>query len=263
MDIVELEALRSRWRRDLVQRGLDTVDRPDFAGGFYPDRVKWRGVRIVIQPGDPYADAIHFEADFWDWLAAHKEVDVDGTRVSFGLNVHPAAYAAMVVDGHGSEDWYGYLALERSGCIDVVLGRRVAYERTDNNGRIIRGFNLVTIVGYTWAALGFAQEVRTTWGTEGPSLLTVALEKTKDARLTNPGNGWNNPVGTDFEPYLATDPHLLWHIPIADVASIDVEDTAFAIADRIVNAWGRHQTFYLDRTGDLAGELNPGLINRH
>lgn len=263
MGILELEALRSRWRRDLENRRLDAVGRPDFASGLYADRVKWRGVRILIQPADPYADAIPFEGDFWDWFTTHKEVDVNGTRVSFGLNVQPAAHAAMVVDGHGSEDWYGFLALERSGCIDVVLGRRAVFERTDNTGRSMRGFELVTIVGYTQATLAFAKEVRTTWDIDGPSLLTIGLETTNDALLTNPGNGWNNPVGTRFEPNLAADQHLLWHVPIEDVASIDVGVTSFAIADRIVNAWGRHEPLYLDRTGDLSGELNPGLINRY
>lgn len=255
-DIVTIETIRRRWQADLRSRRLDSVDRPDFGHDQRTQRLSSCGVRIIVEPPDPFAEVISFDDAFWKWLGDHKAVTVDGTEIRFGLNLQPTAHAGLVVAGQGGAALDGYLAIERSGYVEVALGHQAAFEGRDAAGGPQKAFYLITIAAYVQATLSVAKIVHGTWDIGSPVQLTVALPHTDGAFLTNVGEGWNDPLGSRSEPARLSEPHLLWHVPIEDLDVADLSHLASDIATRITQAWGHRDPVHLNRTGDPSDRLD-------
>lgn len=262
-DILTLEAIRRRWQTDLTGRKLASVHSPDFGQDSRARRLKSCGVRILLQPLDPFDETIQFDDAFWEWLENHMAVEVEERPIRFGLNLLPSAHAAMVVAGHGSDTLDGYLALERSGCIEVALGHQAVFEGPDRMGKPQRAFCLVTIAAYVQATLVLGKQVHKKWGMDSPVQLTVAMLSTEGARLTNLGEGWADALGSTFEPAHSSEPHLLWHIPIKNLDEAHPTEMSYDLAQRIIHAWGYREAVHLNRTGDRAGTMDLRRVQQY
>jgi hypothetical protein len=82
--LVEVEPLRSRWRRTLDRHALDTIKREDFALGGLAERLRYPSVQVLLLPADPEAEVVDIDADLWSWLETQQTVEIDGRAVRLG-----------------------------------------------------------------------------------------------------------------------------------------------------------------------------------
>lgn len=258
MTIADTELLRARWRRALDGHALDDVRRADFALGGLATRLRVPTAQLLLLPPDPEAEAVRFDDAFWAWVGPQSTVDIDGRTVRFGDQSHPTADAAALVSGYGSkEPWNSYLAVHRSGAIELGLGDRGGWQRQNREGETVRMFNLISIVTYALAMLSFARALNERIPLPGPRQLTVALRSTKDALLGNVGEGWAEPDSFQNTVGGCPEEHLLWHLSIDEPPYDEAQRAlAFALGDRIENAWGTVHRRYLARVGDWTDRLD-------
>jgi hypothetical protein len=216
MTLHETELVRARWRRALARNGLDDTTRPDFAAAGLARRLRERTAHLLLLPLDPDADALARDEDFSPWLDENRQVEVEGRRISLGDQTYPTADGPAVVSHAVREPWGHYWRVQRSGAVEAGLGDWGGWERKDREGNVRRTFNLVSIVGYTWALLRLAADLRTRVETAPPWLLTVALRQTEGALLGNVGEGWAEPNDLNNHVGGCAEEHLLWHIEIAE-----------------------------------------------
>lgn len=262
MTIVDSELLRARWRRTLDLHALNDARRADFALGGLATRLREPTVQALLLPSDPEAEALNIDDALWAWLEAQKSVAVDGRAVRFGDQKYPTAHAAALVSGYGSkEPWNSYLAVHRSGVIELGLGDRGGWERQNREGETVRMFNLISIVTYTWAMLTFAAALDERVAPEGPRQLTIALRGTKGALLGNVGEGWAEPDSFQNTVGGCGEENLLWHLNIEESPNDEAQKRlAYGVGDRIEDAWGVAQRRYLARIGDRDGQLDVRRI---
>lgn len=262
MTIVDSELLRTRWRRTLDLHALDDVRRADFALGGLATRLREPMVQVLLLPSDPEAEAVHIDGALWAWLEAQKSVAVDGRAVRFGDQKYPTAHAAALVSGYGSkEPWNSYLGVHRSGAIELGLGDRGGWERENREGETVRMFNLISIITYTWALLIFSAALDERVPLPGPRQLTIALRNTKNAALGNLGEGWAEPGSFENRAGGCLEQNLLWHLELDELPDEAAQQRlAFAIGDRLEDAWGVGQRRYLAHRGDRAGRFDHRRI---
>jgi hypothetical protein len=220
-------------------------------------------VQLLVLPADPEADVLHLDGALWAWLEAQKSVEIDGQTVRFGDRKCPTAHAAALTDGYESQAWNSYLAVHRSGAIEFGLGDRGAWERQNREGELVRVFNLITTVTYTWAMLKFGAAHVERLSFTGPWHLTVAVRGTEGALLGNVGEGWAEPGSFENTVGGCVDQNLLWHLELQDWPDEEAQrQLAFAVGDRLEGAWGVSQRRYLVHHGDRAGRLDLRRISR-
>jgi hypothetical protein len=258
MSVTDFELMRARWRRTLETMALDTTRRPDFGRGSLSQRVAANTARAVILPADPEAGAMRFDDDWWNWLEDHKFVEVGGRTLRLGEQAHPTAHAAVLARGYGGDHpWNSYLAVHRSGAVELELGDRGAWEREDRNGNEIRQFNLISIIAYVWGMASVAERLVERTGVGGPFHLTVALVNTGGAVLGNLAEGWPEPHSFENRVGGCADEHLLWHWELAELpARDDLGELALSVGDRLEDAWGVRQRRYLAHRGELQGSFD-------
>lgn len=256
--LADTERLRARWRRALQRHALDTVTRDDFALSSLAARLKAPTVQLLALPEDPEAEALLFDDTLWTWLETQKCMDVEDRTIRFGDRKCPTAHAAVLVNGHESQAWSNYLAVHRSGAIELGFGNRGGWEGPNRAGGPVRVFSLISIVTYTWAALKFGAAHFGRLPGIGPWQLTLAVRGTEGALLSNLGEGWPEPV--DFEYQMGSgcvDQNLLWHLELQDWPDEEGQQRlAFAVGDRLEDAWGVSQRRYLAHRGERAGRLD-------
>lgn len=260
--LADTELLRARWRRTLDLNALDDARRSDFAFAGLATRLREPTVQVLLLPPDPDADALQIDDPLWAWLEAQKVVAVEGRMVRFGDQMYPTAHAAALVSGYGStEPWNSYLAVHRSGAIELGLGDRGGWERQNQEGETVRMFNLTSIVTYTWAMLTFSAALNDHVALAGPRQLTIAMRSTKGGLLGNVGEGWAEPNSFQNTVGGCLEEHLLWHLSVDGPPDEAAQKRlAFAAGDRIEDAWGMAQRRYLARVGDREGHLDHRRI---
>ncbi len=256
------ELIRARWRRALRREALDKVDRDGFALGGLARRLGSPSVRLLVLPSDPDAEIVEVDEWLWAWVKNFETMEVAGGRVHLGTQHVPTAHAAALVNSHGSQQpWRSYIAVHRSGAIECGLGDRGAWEREDGEGTLVRVFNLISIVGCTWATLKFATALRERVAANGPFQMTLALHRTEGALLGNVGEGWAEPLSWDNDLPACADRHLLWHLEIEDWPDADgTERLALRVGDYLEDAWGCTDRRYLARVGQLAGRFDSRQV---
>lgn len=261
-DLADLEHLRARWRRALERERLDTIDRSDFALGPLARRLRTCSIQVILQPADPDADVVRFDDELWRWLEEHGTRVVDGRPVRFGTQRYPTAHAAAIVSGYGArEPWNSYLAVHRSGAVELGLGDKGGWERRDREDNQVRVFNLISTVTYVWAMLAFATDLSDRTLLHGPWLLTVGARETRDAVLGNVGEGWAEPGQFENRVGGCVEDHLLWDVQLSLPLSEDEQrNLALSVGDRLEDAWGVAQRRYLAHRGDRAGQLDHRRI---
>jgi len=254
--LADTELLRTRWRRVLERHAIDTVNRDDFAVGGLATRLQTPSVQLLVLPADPEAEVLHLDDALWVWLEAKKSVDVDGRAIRFGDRSCPTAYAAALVTGYGTS-WKHYLAVHRSGAIELGLGDCGGWERQNREGELVRVFNLISIVTYTWAVLKFGAAHYERLSLIGPWHLTVAVRGTEGALLGNVGEGWAEPGPFENSVGGCVEQNLLWHLELQDWPDEEgQQQLAFVVGDRFEDAWGVSQRRYLAHRGDRVGRLD-------
>lgn len=257
-DIAGAELVRGRWRRALERERLDTVARQDFALGGLASRLRTPSVRILVLPADPEANILPVDDGLWAWMKNVQVMDVGGRNVRVGTQEIPTAHAAALVDSYGDgQPWTSYVAIHRSGAVEYGLGDRGAWERNDSNDKLVRVFNLVSIVMRTWALLKIATAFRERVMPPDPYQLTIALRGTGGALLGNLGEGWAEPMSFENTVPGCADSHLLWHRELTEWPDdAEAQRLAFGVGDLIEDAWGVAERRYLALRGSLAGQLD-------
>lgn len=261
-DLHELELLRARWRRALEREALDSTDRGDFALGPLGRRLRTCSTQVILQPADPEADIVQFNDEFWAWLEEHGTLVVDGRPLRFGTQKYPTAQAAALVSGYGArEPWNSYLAVHRSGAVELGLGDRGGWERSDRDDNPVRLFNLISTVTYVWAMLAFVVDLSERIELPGPWLLTVGARGTSGALLGNVGEGWPEPGEFENNVGGCAEGNLLWHIQLSPPLDEEgLRDISLSVGDRFEDAWGVARRRYLAHRGDRAGQLDHSRI---
>jgi hypothetical protein len=256
---VEIELIRARWRRALERHALDDPRRDDFATGGLASRLDDNTFQILLLPADPETVTVTIDDKFWAWFEARRTTEVFGRPVRFGAQRRPTAHAAAFVDTYGGgHPWNHYLAIHRSGAMEMGMGTRGGWERDDRDGQRRRVFHLISIAAYTCAMLKVTAELDQRHEPAQPRLLTVALRDTAGAHLGNLGDGWAQPFAFDHRHDGCAEPHLLWHHEVEglDLLSTAPEEIAISVADRLEDAWGCEQRRYIARGGPLAGQFD-------
>lgn len=200
-DIILVEAQRERWEGARQAMGLTNPADDGFACGGLASIVKELSVRITVLPADPAAAIVEFDDEFWAWWKAHQAVSVGAGQIRWGHQDRPTAQAALhyVPASHRDDEPLSlarYLALHRSGGLDVALGRAGAYVWQDR-----RIFLLTSIVAHVSATMYLMTEVAARWPAVCPPFeVTVALSGTEGAVLGNLADGWREPHDFGWDP---------------------------------------------------------------
>lgn len=145
--IVERELQRTVWRRYRDTLCLVDASDPRFGAAGLAERVHEPSMRMLVLPADPERNLIAFDEEFWSRFMHGYQDPISGTDAAWGSDARPTWSAACRVDDW-NDGWRRALAIHRSGAIEVLVGRGVAWERGDR-----RVFSLVGIVGYVWNTL--------------------------------------------------------------------------------------------------------------
>lgn len=92
--------------------------------------------------------------------------------------------------------------------------------------------------------------------------LTVAVRGTEGALLGNVGEGWAELLSFENTVGGCVDQNLLWHLELQGWPDEEAQQQlAFAVGDRLEDAWGVSQRRYLAHRGDRAGRLDLRRIS--
>lgn len=260
--LADIELQRARWSRTLLKNALDTIDRSDFARGPLAGRLHSVTVQSVILPADPEAESVAIDNDLWKWLDTQMVVDIEGRSIRLGNQKFPTAHAAAIADRYGSEKWSHYIAVHRSGSVEIGLGNRGGWERPNRDGHTVRVLNLTSIVAHIWAALKFSTAHFQRLSFAGPWQFTVGVCRTEGALLGGLAADWAEPGMLENNVGGCVERGLLWHLEIQEWPDEENQRRlAFAIGDRLEDAWGVSQRRCLAIQGDHAGHLDLRRIS--
>jgi hypothetical protein len=216
----------------------------------------------LLLPADPESAAVDLDAKLSEWLTGHQVVLIDdiGVRISSSPNIRRTAHALALADGHEAT-WHSYLAVHRSGALEIGMGDVGGWERRNNLDDPVRVISLAPVVARTWAMLTLAADLAARNSIVGPFQLTVGI-RSHEAHLGMLGEGWAEP--NSFENRVGTCPEhaLLWHIELDELPDPgEAQAIAYAVGDRIEDAWGVAERRYLAHRGEREGRLDPRRIN--
>jgi hypothetical protein len=258
----ELELVRARWRRALAAHALDRADRVDFAQAGLACRLRNVTTQLLLLPADPESATVDLDTKLGEWLTGHQVVLIDdiGVRIASSPNIRPTAHALALADGHEAA-WNSYIAVHRSGALELGMGDIGGWERRNNLDESVRLISLAPVVARTWAMLSLAADLAARHSVVGPFQLTVGI-RSHEAQLGMLAEGWAEPES--FENRVGTCPEqtLLWHIELDEIPHLEeAQAVAYAVGDRIEDAWGVAQRRYLAHRGEREGRLDPRRIN--
>ena len=252
-DLEAIDRQRRRWLQARLPLRLVDPDVDDFSTGGLASRVSQPSVRLLLLPADPEAWLVDFDSDFWAWWAQDGEDPTTGRPTQWGYENLPTDAAALRTVTVEKGLLARYLALHRSGALELELGEHGAHSYPGSDQRI---FDLIITVGRVRAALRRWTEVRDHLGLTGPAELTLALRGTQGAALSNLANGH-----PQFRPGMNTRlcpaRHLLmrrdlWEWP-DEVRQLGL---ALGLGGWIEDAWGRQERRFLAQHGPLQGQLD-------
>ena len=241
--LLRIELQRSRWRRERQRLHLDDQNDPDFCCdifGFEPHPF----VRPLLLPADPESEVLEFDQDFWSLLETLPD-PVHGGQAAWGSPERGRRVAMLACTTQ--KNCYQYLAVFRSGAVEMALGEFATFESNDR-----RWFRLVTLVGCSWAALDAFGLVAERFGLAGPCQVTLALRDTKGASLSNVGQGWEQ----RYEHARCSENHLALVLELPSLpAAQTAKDTAFLLGSRVEESFGCLERRFLDRDGPNLGDF--------
>ena len=260
-DISQVELQRARWRRALARLAIDSDDREDFATRGLASRLRNITVQLILLPSDPEATPVVLDDDLAARLKRGNGIMLDRVRVALPANERRTAHALAFSDYYDS-GWTTYYAIHRSGTLEFGLGGRGGWEGTGRDGEFVRMILLTPTVARAWALLRVADEMYRDDQVSGPFQFTVAVRNTDGALLGGLGEGWAEPGDWSNNLGACAERHLLWHLELDEIPNESgARAFAYAIGDRLEQAWGSAHRRYLAERGVYAGHLDPRRVN--
>lgn len=242
LSILELGAVRARWRRARAPLRLVDPQSEDFGTGGLARFVEDVGVRFLVLPADPELAVLRFDEAFWPWWMQDRPDPFDGAPpTDVGRQSMPTATAAVRFDQRNRRwEWFQYTALLRSGGLELGLGSESVHEGRTQEDEAIRGFHLTRIVGRIWHGTAVYSDVLSQFpGIEGPWEATLALIRTHDAMLGDLAAGWDD-FGfiRHYDLPRCQEPNLMFCREIEEWPSDgDLADFAYTFGEMIEGAW--------------------------
>ena len=249
------DRIRDRWRRSRDELGLTHPDAENFAAAGLAQFVEERSARLVILPSDPERSDISFTGDFWKWWETNQPDPVSGSVAQWGSRNRTCSFAALNVDEQSRSEWRRYIALLRSGALEMTLGAEGAFDLENPHRRL---FRLTIIVGRVWAALSLYGAVVERYDLTGPWQVGLALLRTEGALLSGFGRDWREPDGV-VGPFGDCFERNVWisREISAWPSEGGIKDMAFDLGGRIEDAWGVRERRFLFGRGERTGEFDP------
>jgi hypothetical protein len=262
--MAQIDDQRNRWIAHREVLGLVDSRLDSFGRGGLAARTPDPGVRLLILPSDPQKDLVGFNSSFWEWWMQERDNPFPGApRTIWGTESTPTVDAAVTLSRYSDSKWEGweyFLALHRSGALEVVLGPLGARSWSKDE-QDFRAFWLSEIVGRAWAMFSFYSEVLERYNITGPFEVTAALVNTLHAQLGNVATGWRDldnwwPTSSPLCP----EPNVLIRREVEQWPSghEDVQGLAFSIGERVEDAWGsKDRRFLIAPKREGEGTFDP------
>ena len=269
-EVLHLEIHRARWRREREARSLVNPDDRGFAVGRLPLPGTDPLVRLLILPADPETEQLALDDSFWEWFTGDLPDPRTGRTADWGSRNRPTSRAALRYSPYGQDECRRYLAVYRSGALEMGLGQDAGYvaqPATDVDGgseaedRRAEGFlRLTTTVGRMWAAAAAYAEQLERWPVEGPFQVVLGVRMTQGMVLCNFGTGWAEPQNLfPEERPVCPEASLLRSLELASWPDEDgVQAFAFDVGSWLEDAFGSRHRRYLARTGPSQDQFDCG-----
>ena len=240
--MLRTELQRARWRREKEHLRLADPGNDAFCSDIFGFETN-PYVRLLILPSDPEAQIVEFDAEFWS-LANEVSDPVSGGRADWGQAM-PGFRAAMRAKTYG-KDYSRYLAVFRSGAVEMALGREAAWEE---NGKT--WFRLVTLVGRSWGAFDAFATIAARYGLSGPFQVTLGVQGCLGASLSQVAAGWNQ-----CWDYPTCQESQICHIlELPEWGPGSARDLAYLAGDRIEQSFGSTDRRFVSREGPETGQF--------
>lgn len=269
-DVLHLEIQRARWRRVREACSLGNPDDEGFAVGRLPLPGVESLVRFLILPGDPEDERLALDDSFWEWFTGDLPDPGSGRPAAWGSRNRPTSGTALRYQPYGSDEFLRYLAVHRSGALEMGLTRDAgsvpepANDVAGGQQAACRGgqgsLRLITAVGRVWAAAAAYAELLERWPVEGPFQVVLSVRQTQGMVLGNFGTGWAEPhnVFTD-ERSVCPEVSLLRVLELGFWPDQDgVQAFAFDIGLWLENAFGSRHRRFLARGGAFQDQFDRG-----
>jgi hypothetical protein len=222
------------------------LNAPEFGLGGLSNRMKSTAVRVLIQPSDPMASVLEFDAEFWEWLNTRSR-SRNWSNV-FGGEIVATAHAACVASGTRERGWRSCLAIGRNGGVESLMAEDCVVSRAGENRKL---FRLTAIVQHILATLQLHSEILERLAPKtGPWEVILAVVGTADSWLGGFAGGW--PTFDSFDAPRCADPNLLFRREADAWNDIVVAGLATSLGAQLENAWGLRQFRFLNpTTGDF------------
>jgi hypothetical protein len=225
----------------------------------FGERLGTPTVRLLILPRDPEVVRADFDEPFWEWWRQAGPDPASGANISWGGHQVTSIDEAAVLEVYNG-DWEQYLAVHRSGGLDLGLGGAVRFNR--NNKGEPQGLQLVKVVGRLWAALATYQGVMERYEVDGPWQVALALVGVGRSELGLLAGGWDHRrIG---QPTIQLPDNQLFCCDINDWPGDPdgVQKLAFRLGGIIADAWGLAAHPFLIPNGPNAGEFDRALYRQ-
>jgi hypothetical protein len=255
-----IDVIRGRWCRWRERERLLDPEREDFGQGGLARLIVDRASRLLVLPADPEAHVVDLDDDLWAWWGSDFDDPATGGQTRWGFDKVPTAGAAVFGNNYGEAGWMHYIALHRSGALEVGLGRDGSFERNDR-----RLFFLSTIVGRCWAAFARYNEVISRLDVSPPYEVVLALCATEGALLGNVAEGWAEPGTPWNEADACPEPNILIRRELQawPEGADEIKALTFSLGAQVEDAWRVTQRRFLAHRGDYEGQFDPRVANWH
>jgi hypothetical protein len=255
---MDIDAALRRWEQEQAFLGLasDTPGEQFARGGLAAFAVD-PTVRIVVLPGDPYAQRIPAETPE---AVVPKMVTLPfgGQLPSHGTVRGTSSGYVGFTTGNGG-GWKSFNAVLWHGGVDVFLGTDGGWTREIIPGSRRRVIFLRACVGWAWGAFDLQRQMAQRYKVAGPFRVILGIADTAGALLANVGMGWAEPGAPG-----------VWDLPVAIESRVllledltewpdekGIEELALRFGARVDLAFGGPGTRHLDHDGPEEGRFNP------
>jgi hypothetical protein len=239
--ISDVELLRGRWRRTRRSLRLGDPEEAGFASGGLANQLDHVALRFLVQPPDPEAVLLDIEEARWNRWTSEEEIPLLGRKPFWPSWTVAAPGLIRYESPRDDGKWSRYLALLRSGAMDLGLGSDAAWTVGEHN----RCLHLVRAVARMWETLHRFGCVVRELEIEGPFEVTAALPGIHDTMLAGFDEGrWRVPYRQVRGIVTCGSAIHVREIPSwPDDAG--VRDLAYVFGDWIENVWGSRSRRWL------------------
>jgi hypothetical protein len=250
--MTELDERDRRRRRWAMARRLEGVEHgagDSFATGGLGGSVEALGLRMLVLPEDPMADAVPLDRVTAEWLNTDQPSPYGWHSPELGSSKRATSDALVRYDQYREDQrWSRYLALHRHGGLDLGVGSlRHSY----------RDWTLIPlrqIVGLVWHVASLQVDAIARWEVAGPIEVTLALPLTSGVGLTGFAEGWNDVGRGLWDPPTCIEESILLRF---ERDTLDPEELAMTVGDRIENSFGGTHQRHLANRGEFEGRFDP------